>query len=216
MPLADAMFVLQNHPLPQIELPGLELSPLSRSAGADLRAQSLLVITLTAAAGELRGILGYDAERIDGETALRWRGQWLTLLAAAVAEPTRRIDELPLLAASERHQVLLEWGDGGEVVFAGGLPAAIGVWGELHRRGAGGSLEKTGRRARRRASGRLELAPALRPAGEAAATSPETPAAAEPPDSLALAEAELAKRRDGLSPAQRELLKKRLAALATR
>ncbi len=215
MPLADAMFVLQNHPQPQIELPGLELAPLSRSEGADLRAQSLVVITLAASAGELRGILGYDAERIDGETALRWRGQWLTLLAAAVAEPERRIDELPLLAASERHQVLLEWGDG-EVVLAGELPAPIGVWGELHRRGAGGRLEKTGRRARRRAGGRLELAPAPGPAGEAAVASLATPAAAAPPDSLADAEAELAKRRDGLSPAQRELLKKRLAALAAR
>ena len=101
--------------------------------------------------------------------------------------------------------MLVEWGEGGEVVLAGDRPAPIGVWGELCRRGAGGRLERTGRRARRRASGRLELAgpgEALRPGAQ--------PAAGEPPDGLARARSELSKRREDLSEAKRRLLAKRL------
>ncbi len=221
MPLADAMFVLQNHALPQIELPGLELAPLSRSEGADLRAQSLLVMTLVESRGQLHGMLGYDSGLIDRETAARWRGHWLSLLAAAVAAPERRIDELPLLAESERHQVLVEWGADGEVVLQGDLPAALGVWGELCRRGPDGALERTGRRARRRAGGRLELAgaapsPSDRADETALASAERPPAATELSDSLARRQAELAKRFDGLSPAQRERLAKRLAAIEAR
>src|SRR5262249_37376749 len=43
----------------------------------------------------------------------RMAGHFLALLEGAVAEPGRRISQLPLLTGRERHQALLEWNDTG-------------------------------------------------------------------------------------------------------
>src|SRR6202023_1220278 len=49
----------------------------------------------------------------DPATVERLLGHYGTLLAAAAADPLRRISELPLLDASERWQLLGEWQDQG-------------------------------------------------------------------------------------------------------
>jgi amino acid adenylation domain-containing protein len=75
--------------------------------------------TLTVEEGDAGVWLGaeYAADLFDGATVARWLRQLELVLAVAAAAPERRVDELPLLAAAERHQLLHEWG-------AGGLPAA--------------------------------------------------------------------------------------------
>ena len=41
----------------------------------------------------------------------RLLGHWEALLEGAVADPGRRLSELPLLSEVERHQILVEWND---------------------------------------------------------------------------------------------------------
>jgi hypothetical protein len=51
------------------------------------------------------------ADLFDAPTAERWLGHFVELLAAGTAEPERRVGELPLLEAAERHQLAAEWND---------------------------------------------------------------------------------------------------------
>lgn len=53
----------------------------------------------------------YDTELFDASTIRRLRQHFLTLLQGAVADPTKRLAELPLLAETERHQLLVQWND---------------------------------------------------------------------------------------------------------
>src|SRR5262249_54967894 len=48
-------------------------------------------------------------DRFDAATIDRLAGQLERLLEAAVADPGRRLLDLPLLGAAERHQVVREW-----------------------------------------------------------------------------------------------------------
>ncbi len=55
--------------------------------------------------------LGYDHRLFDKATVLRMLGHLQTLLEGIVADPNRRLSELPLLTDAERHQLLVEWND---------------------------------------------------------------------------------------------------------
>ena len=51
----------------------------------------------------------YDARRFDAAAIARMLGHFNTLLEGLVANPERRLSELPLLTEAERHQLLVEW-----------------------------------------------------------------------------------------------------------
>jgi len=53
----------------------------------------------------------YNTDLFDGATIARMAGHFQTLLEGIVANPDRRLSELPLLTATERHQLLVEWND---------------------------------------------------------------------------------------------------------
>jgi amino acid adenylation domain-containing protein len=53
--------------------------------------------------------LGYDRRLFDKATVIRMLGHLETLLEGVVADPHRRLSELPLLTAAERRQLLVEW-----------------------------------------------------------------------------------------------------------
>ena len=58
------------------------------------------------------GLLGwfeYNSDLFDAATVDRMIGHWLTLLRGIIADPTRSIDELPILTDAEQHQLLIEW-----------------------------------------------------------------------------------------------------------
>ena len=108
-PIYQVMFSLQNTPTPDLELPGLSVSPVGINNGT---AQTDLILFGGMEAGRL-GILQleYDTDLFDAATIHRLEGYLLTLLAAAVADPDRPLADLPLMAAAERHQLLVEWND---------------------------------------------------------------------------------------------------------
>ncbi len=57
----------------------------------------------------LEGLMMYDTALFDPATIARMAGHFESVLRAALARPLRRLTELPLLAAAERHQLLHEW-----------------------------------------------------------------------------------------------------------
>ncbi len=107
-PLFQVMFALQNAPASAVELPGLTLSPVEFVI-PDTKFD--LVLTCVEVGAALDGMVDYATDLFDAATARRMTAQLATLLAGAAAEPARRLSQLPLLDAGERHQLLVEWND---------------------------------------------------------------------------------------------------------
>lgn len=100
-PLFQVLFVLQNAPMPTLELPGLTLSLLeieNKIARFDLA----LFLTETE-----QGILGkwqYNSELFDAATITRMTNNFQTLLNSIVSQPDVRIGNLEMLTEVERKQ----------------------------------------------------------------------------------------------------------------
>ncbi|HEY4597320.1 MAG TPA: AMP-binding protein, partial [Thermoanaerobaculia bacterium] len=109
-PLFQVLFAVQNAPLGAVELPGLAITPLP--IAARLAPFDLGLSFWDVDAGMLAEI-DYSTERFDPATPRRLGGHLETLLRGLLADPGRRISELPMLAAGERHQLVREWNDTG-------------------------------------------------------------------------------------------------------
>jgi amino acid adenylation domain-containing protein len=108
-PLFQILFVLQNTPSRTPGLGGLRLEGVPLDPGI---AQFDLALTLQEMPdGEIGGSLAFSTELFDPATAARFTEHLRLLLAGAVADPDRRLSELPLLSGVEIHQTLLEWAD---------------------------------------------------------------------------------------------------------
>jgi amino acid adenylation domain-containing protein len=92
----------------RLELGELTLESLPVHSGG--AAFDLTLMTAPAADGRLEMSLEYSTDLFDAGTADRFLATYRTLLAAAVADPSRRLSHLPLLDEAERHRVLVEWG----------------------------------------------------------------------------------------------------------
>ncbi|MBW8873687.1 MAG: amino acid adenylation domain-containing protein [Acidobacteria bacterium] len=106
-PLFQVMLVLQNAPVASLEIETLSLRPVSvdtKTAKCDL------TLTFEERDGGLIGTMEHATDLFDATTVDRMVAGFERLLAAAVAEPDLRAEELPLLGAAERHQLLVEWG----------------------------------------------------------------------------------------------------------
>ena len=119
-PLVQVLLVLQNAPLGPLELPGLRLErqPLG---GSEARFDLEVALEPRARSkdGGLLGIWRFRAARFDPTTVQRMARQLRTLLEAMVAEPGRRLAELPLLTSAQTQQVVVEWNDTGPVAAVG-------------------------------------------------------------------------------------------------
>ncbi|KAB8334016.1 amino acid adenylation domain-containing protein [Scytonema tolypothrichoides VB-61278] len=105
-PLFQVMFVLENL-LPQtLELPGLSITPMDVNA---VTSKFDLSLSLTHTEQGLRGTWEYSTDLFDAGTINRMSRHFQTLLEGIVANPQQHICELPLLTATERHQLLFEW-----------------------------------------------------------------------------------------------------------
>ena len=105
-PLFQVMFVLQNAPAGALRLGNLTLEAVPVDTGM---AMFDLTLCLEESGGELQAILEYNADLFDGSTMSRLAEHYLNLLAAVVAEPSRRLSELPMLGEAERRKLLEEW-----------------------------------------------------------------------------------------------------------
>src|SRR5271157_5404406 len=85
---------------------GLELRPflLAQQEGLDE-----LCCELFDANATLTGFLKYNSDLFEEETICRMGGHFRTLLEGIVADPERKVSELPLLTEAERPRILVEW-----------------------------------------------------------------------------------------------------------
>ena len=107
-PLFQVMFVLHDAPLRTIELPGLTLSPVevdSETAHFDLTLQ------IADTDQGLTAAFVYNTDLFEAATIARMAENFQTLLEAIVADPEQRVSDLPLLTATERRRLLVEWND---------------------------------------------------------------------------------------------------------
>jgi amino acid adenylation domain-containing protein len=105
-PLFQVVLTFQNTPREPLAMPGLSVEPVPVTTGT---AKFDLLLALEERDGEIRGGLEWNCDLFDAPTIERLLGHWAAFLAAAVAVPTRRLSELPLLSEAERRQLLAEW-----------------------------------------------------------------------------------------------------------
>ena len=104
-PVFQAMFVLQKAPLPPARSSDLEWSSLQVHNGTS---KFDLTLSLEEEAKGLSGYLEYNRDLFEPETMARISGHFRTLLEGVVANPDRKLGELPLLTGIERRRLLVE------------------------------------------------------------------------------------------------------------
>jgi amino acid adenylation domain-containing protein len=107
-PLFQVVFGLQNKRGEVLELPGITLSDLGVESGA---AKFDLIHTVVEGEGGMVANLHYNTDLFDAETVERMLLHFRSLLEGVVADPSQKIQELPLLSAQERERMLVEWND---------------------------------------------------------------------------------------------------------
>jgi aspartate racemase len=105
-PLVQVMFVLQNTATTDWQVPGLTMTPMELDTGT---AKFDLTLAVEEGPHGLTAGIEYYRDLFDAATIERMLGHWRVLLDAIVADPDRRIADLPLLTETERRQVLIEW-----------------------------------------------------------------------------------------------------------
>ncbi|MGK3989851.1 amino acid adenylation domain-containing protein [Sorangium sp. So ce136] len=114
-PLFQAMFILQNAPLSELGLTGVEVDDFAIDSPI---ARFDLTLSMEEADGVLRAGLEYNTDLFDDSTAERMALHLEALLAAMVARPGVPVSRLPMMAAAER-DLLLARSSGAPRVVAG-------------------------------------------------------------------------------------------------
>ncbi|MGV2831536.1 amino acid adenylation domain-containing protein, partial [Myxosarcina sp. GI1(2024)] len=107
-PLFQVMFILQNAPMSELELPGLTLTPVKSESET---AKFDLSLYMSETESGLKGNFEYNTDLFERATIARMVGHLETLLEAIVANPQQHLSDLPLLNESEQQQLLVEWND---------------------------------------------------------------------------------------------------------
>ncbi|HEY2738168.1 MAG TPA: condensation domain-containing protein, partial [Thermoanaerobaculia bacterium] len=115
-PEVRALFELHPRRAAGISLGEATLSLREVETGA---AKTDLALTVEEEGAAFGATLRFRSDLFDGTTAERLLGSLEILLAGAAAEPGARLGDLPLLSAAERHQTVVEWGDGPPATPAG-------------------------------------------------------------------------------------------------
>ena len=102
-PLFQVMFVMQNDSSPSIDLPGLKLTSMEVESPT---AKFDLTMMLEEAGPELVVALEYSTDLFNAATIRRMLCHFRILLEGIVADPRKRIAELPLLTEHERAELL--------------------------------------------------------------------------------------------------------------
>ena len=111
-PLFQVMFVLQNSPVSKLELGDLQVTQIELTrgtAGANFDLTLSMQEKDSELGTELIGAFEYNANLFNADTIARMVESFHTLIEAVVANPQERIRTLPLLTASQEHQLLVEW-----------------------------------------------------------------------------------------------------------
>ncbi|MGW3270893.1 non-ribosomal peptide synthase/polyketide synthase [Streptomyces kronopolitis] len=105
-PLFQAMVVLQNAPGEAMDLPGLQVSDIE--ADRDDAAFDLTLEFAETDSGALHGLLTYNTDLFDPDTARRMADQLTTLLTGIADDPHRPLGALPLAPADTLRRLLTD------------------------------------------------------------------------------------------------------------
>ncbi|NEQ79118.1 MAG: amino acid adenylation domain-containing protein, partial [Moorea sp. SIO2I5] len=105
-PLFQVMFILQNAPMGEVELPGVTLTQLAPESTI---AKFDLTLSISETSQGLVGEWEYNTDLFEGSTIERMAAHFQNLLSAIVENPQLSVAELPLLSEAQRHQLLVEW-----------------------------------------------------------------------------------------------------------
>ena len=103
-PLFQAMFVLQNAPVGELNFKGLNVSPM-KMAGETTKFD--LTLSVHEGGPGLRAALQYSTDLFDETTVMRFMAHFKILLEGIVSRPEQRISQLPMLTETERQQLLV-------------------------------------------------------------------------------------------------------------
>jgi amino acid adenylation domain-containing protein/non-ribosomal peptide synthase protein (TIGR01720 family) len=104
-PLFQVVFILQNTPMPSLELPGLSMSEQPIESAT---VQFDLVLNLAETTDGLKGWLNYNTDLFEATTIARFSAHFEMLLEAVTAQPERAIADISLLTTAEQ-QMLRDW-----------------------------------------------------------------------------------------------------------
>ncbi|PYK62978.1 MAG: non-ribosomal peptide synthetase, partial [Verrucomicrobia bacterium] len=104
-PLFQVMFALERAPLESVNWPGLKLTQLELDSGT---AKFDLTLYLVENSTGLTARMEYNTDLFGAATIQRMLTHFKALLEGILAGPDKRLSELPLLAETERHRLLVE------------------------------------------------------------------------------------------------------------
>ncbi len=107
-PLFQVLFVLQNAPMPAVELSDLTISTMSIDSTTVLYD---LVLSMQEEGDHLSATLEYNTDLFDASTVERMIGHFQALLGGITEMPEQSLLTLPMLTPGECEQVLLQWND---------------------------------------------------------------------------------------------------------
>lgn len=107
-PLYQVSFALQNQSPGELEMEGVRVESIELTTAS---AKFDLSLALTPMGNAMEGVLEYSTDLFDEATIRRMSGNFQTLVAGIVADPSQSIMQLPLLSEAERHQQLVQWND---------------------------------------------------------------------------------------------------------
>ncbi len=105
-PVFQVMFALQNAESGELRLGEARMEPL---AGGEEASQFALGLVLREDGERTLGALSFRTDLFEEATAARMLGHFRVLLEGALADPGRRVSEIPLLDRGERDRLLREW-----------------------------------------------------------------------------------------------------------
>ncbi|ABA21233.1 Amino acid adenylation [Trichormus variabilis ATCC 29413] len=105
-PLVQVMFALQNAPKNSWDLPNLKVEEMPWELDA---VRFDLEVHFWEVPQGLEGICYYSSDLFDGATIARMMKHFQNLLANIVTNPQQSVNQLPLLTAPEKQQLLIEW-----------------------------------------------------------------------------------------------------------
>ncbi|HEU5227452.1 MAG TPA: amino acid adenylation domain-containing protein, partial [Ktedonobacteraceae bacterium] len=105
-PLIQVLFVFQNISDTSLKLEGLGVKPLSLKWQ---QAKFDLSLEIENTSPELVGVVEYSTDLFEVSSIHRFVQHFQRLLEGVIADPMRRLSDLPLLTQKERDQLLVDW-----------------------------------------------------------------------------------------------------------
>ncbi|MEG4417922.1 amino acid adenylation domain-containing protein [Microcoleus sp. LAD1_D5] len=109
LPLFESLVVFENYPLDASLREKIQNLKVENIRSWETTNYPLTVMAIPGA--ELTLKIGYNSNRFEDAAIARMLGHLQTLLEGMTANPERKLSELPLLSASERQQLLVQWND---------------------------------------------------------------------------------------------------------